>query len=256
MSPRPQLSIVLPCYNESAGLGALLERFAECCGSVPFELILVDNGSTDRTQEVLPGLLAKYPFSRSVRVEVNQGYGHGILTGLQSATADVLAWSHADLQTDPADVFRAWKQYQESPSPERTLIKGRRYGRALSERIITRGMQCAATVLLRTPLHEINAQPKLFHRDLLGALEQPPRDLSLDLYVLYAAKWNGWRFRSIPVEFPPRPHGVSSWATSWRSKARTIGRALRYMFRLAVSPAPRLKASVESPDVGAERRAA
>lgn len=259
MSPRPQLSIVLPCYNESAGLAALVERFAESCGDVSFELILVDNGSTDRTQEVLPGLLAKHPFTRAVRVEVNQGYGHGILTGLQAARAEVLAWSHADLQTDPADVFRAWKLYQESPAPERTLVKGRRYGRGLSERVITWGMQCAATVLLRTPLHEINAQPKLFHRDLLGALEQPPRDLSLDLYVLYAAKCNGWRFRSIPVEFPPRPHGVSSWATSWRSKGRTIGRALRYLVRLAVAPAPRLQGSGPSHQaglIGAERRVA
>lgn len=259
MSSRPHLSIVLPCYNEAAGLAALVGRFAETCGDVSFELILVDNGSTDRTQDVLPAILAQHRFARSVRVEVNQGYGHGILTGLQAARADVLAWSHADLQTDPADVFRAWRVFQESAAPRRTLVKGRRYGRALNERIITWGMQCAATVLLRTPLSEINAQPKLFHRELLEFLPAPPRDLSLDLYVLYAAKGNGWKFRTIPVEFPPRQHGVSSWATSWRSKVRTIGRALRYMVRLALSPAPRRRLADMTPStggVGAERRAA
>lgn len=259
MTPLPQLSIVLPCYNEATGLPALVERFAETCGDTPFELILVDNGSTDRTREVLPDLLATYPFARSIRVPVNQGYGHGILTGLQAARADVLAWSHADLQTDPADVFRAWRVFQNAKAPRRTLVKGRRYGRALGEKVITWGMQCAATILLRTPLHEINAQPKLFHRELLATLEQAPLDLSLDLYVLYAAKSNGWTFQSIPVEFPPRPHGVSSWATSWRSKARTIGRALRYMLRLAAGPVPRCQPLV-TPDmpveVGAERRAA
>ena len=107
MHENPQLSIVLPCYNESKGLEVLVKRFDQVGCGVDFELILVDNGSTDNTPHVLPYLLARYPFARSVRVEVNQGYGHGILTGLRAARADVLAWSHADLQTDPADIFRA-----------------------------------------------------------------------------------------------------------------------------------------------------
>lgn len=256
MTDLPQLSIVLPCYNEAAGLRSLVERYANSCGDARFELILVDNGSTDQTRELLPSLVADYAFIRTVRVEKNQGYGHGILTGLRAATADVLAWSHADLQTDPADVFRAWRLYQESSSPRRTFIKGRRQGRALSQRFISWGMQCAATVLLRTPLHEINAQPKLFHRELLRFLERPPLDLNLDLYVLHAARRNGWSCRSFPVEFPPRRHGTSSWAASWQSKVRTILRSLRYLCSLAVDRAPPTPAIPDSSALRSSRRAA
>lgn len=256
MNLLPELSIVLPCYNEAEGLADLVGRFAETGTNVRFELILVDNGSTDHTQEVLPDLLQRYEFARTVRVEQNQGYGHGILTGLKAARGTVLAWSHADLQTDPADVFRAWRLYRQADRPQRTLVKGRRYGRALKEQVISWGMQCAATVLLRTPLHEINAQPKLFHRDLLEHLEQPPLDLSLDLYVLYAARRCGWKLQSFPVSFPPRPHGVSSWATTWQSKARTILRSLKYMGRLAIARPPRRRPESAALSVVEERSAA
>jgi glycosyltransferase involved in cell wall biosynthesis len=247
MNASPELSIVLPCYNESKGLEALVKRFDQTGRGVDFELILVDNGSTDNTAEVLPYLLARYPFARSVRVEVNEGYGHGIVTGLRNARAEICAWSHADLQTDPADVFRAWRVHQAAGRPERTLVKGCRSGRPLSERIVSFGMQTMASVLLRARLHEINAQPKLFHRDLLAALRTPPLDLNLDVYVLYAARCCGWRIAEIPVAFPPRQYGQSSWATSWKSKVRTISRSIRYLVTAAFQPQPRLPRVAPTP---------
>jgi glycosyltransferase involved in cell wall biosynthesis len=259
MTKNPQLSIVLPCYNESKGLEALVQRFDQVGRGVSFELILVDNGSTDNTAQVLPYLLARYPFARSLRIEVNQGYGHGILTGLRAADGDVLAWSHADLQTDPADIFRAWRVYRSSDRPQRMLVKGCRNGRSLQERVISFGMQAIASVLLRARLHEINAQPKLFHRELLTALQNPPTDLNLDVYVLYAARRCGWRIVEIPVAFPPRQHGQSSWATSWHAKLRTISRSARYLVTLSLQTPPRPPRTVSAPshrDVAPQRRRA
>jgi glycosyltransferase involved in cell wall biosynthesis len=235
MMNSPQLSVVLPCYNEARGIEAILSRFAEVGRGQDFELILVDNGSQDNTSEVLARVLPRFAFARSVRVEVNQGYGHGIYTGLRAARGQVLAWSHADLQTDPADVFRAWAKYREAGRPERTLVKGRRYGRRLSEKVISLGMQLLSTLVFRTYMHEINAQPKLFHRDLLGHMTRPPIDFNFDLYVLVVAKRHGWRIESIPVRFPPRQYGHSHWAATWRSKIRTIARSVRYMFSLALA---------------------
>ncbi|MCE9547599.1 MAG: glycosyltransferase family 2 protein [Planctomycetia bacterium] len=250
MPHHPQLSVVLPCYNEAPGLEALLTRFEQHAGDTSFELILVDNGSTDDTAQRLPRLLARFPFARTVRVEKNQGYGHGILTGLRAAVGEVLAWSHADLQTDPADVFKAWKIYQASETPRRTMVKGRRYGRRLQERLLSWGMQLTAGVLLQAPLSEINAQPKMFHRELLDCLSDPPIDLNFDVYVLYAAYCCGWRTTSFQVAFPPRTHGQSSWATSWQSKFRTIRRSFGYLWKLAWETPPQ---SVRSPAAGRSR---
>jgi glycosyltransferase involved in cell wall biosynthesis len=232
------LSVVLPCYNEARGIPHLLDRYAEVGRGRDFELVLVDNGSTDDTPAVLARLLPSYPFARSVRVEKNVGYGHGLISGLKSAEGEVLAWSHADLQTDPADVFRAYDISCQDEDPARLVVKGCRYGRRLQERVISKGMQLAALVLLRRWLVEINAQPKVFHRDLLRHLAAPPTDFNFDVYVLYQARRHGWRIRHIDVLFPPRRYGQSNWAATWRSKVRTIRRSFGYMFRLGCGLLP------------------
>lgn len=253
----PQLSVVLPCYNEARGIEAILNRFAEVSESRDFELILVDNGSRDNTPDVLRSLLPKYPFARSVRIEVNQGYGHGIYTGLKAARGEVLAWSHADLQTDPGDIFRALKEYRAATQPARTLVKGHRHGRRLGERVVSFGMGTIATLIFRTPLWEINAQPKVFHRNLLDHATNPPIDFNFDVYMLVQAKRNGWNLSSIAVQFPPRQYGHSNWARTWKSKARTMWRSFKYMLRLAVRGDDRVPASPDAaPNAVSHKKAA
>ena len=209
----PILNVILPCYNESKGFANILTRFEECGQGVDFELILVDNGSTDDSPAVLAALLPSYPFARSVRVEKNVGYGHGILTGLKGARGELLAWSHADLQTDPADVFRALQLYKNDTNAMPRLVKGRRHGRSWQERIISHAMEIVAFLLLRTKLTEINAQPKLFHRRLLENLPHPPTDFNFDVYVLHQARQR-WR--------------IERWMLNFRriSMAKAIGRDL------------------------------
>ena len=80
-----RFSLVIPCYNEAATLPLLLERCRELAATPGVEVILVDNGSTDGSAEVLAGLLLQYPGCRSIRVERNKGYGFGILEGLRAA---------------------------------------------------------------------------------------------------------------------------------------------------------------------------
>lgn len=76
-----KLSIVVPCYNEKENIPLLLERFDEVIKGQDMEVVLVDNGSTDGSADVLRELLPRYAFARTVSVEVNQGYGYGIPRG-------------------------------------------------------------------------------------------------------------------------------------------------------------------------------
>ena len=80
---RMKLSIVVPCYNEEENIPLLLKRFEEVIKRDDMEVILVDNGSTDGSARVLSELVPGYAFARTVSVEVNQGYGYGILQGLK-----------------------------------------------------------------------------------------------------------------------------------------------------------------------------
>lgn len=233
----PILSITVPCFNEARSLRLLLERFAMAIGDRPVEVLLVDNGSTDETAAVLAAELGqpRFRFARSVNVESNIGYGHGIMTGLREARGTWLAFTHADMQCDPADVIRAFDCLQNQPTPEAMLVKGRRLGRPWPDRMLTIGMQIVATTLLRTVLTDINAQPKVFHRHLLSKLTTPPVDFNLDVYVLYAAKRAGLQILTVPVTFGPRHYGVSKWAFSLPSKIRHINSSLAFLCRLGCS---------------------
>lgn len=226
------LSLVIPAYNEAKNLPLLLERAAVSLAVPGVELIIVDNGSGDASPAVLAELLPNYPFARSIRVEVNQGYGFGILSGLRAARGKVLGWTHADMQTDPGDAIGGWEFFRSSPDPERLFVKGRRYGRPLGDRIFTAGMSAFETVLLGRRMADINAQPTLFPAPFFHTWNSPPHDFSLDLFAYYSAVEAGLRVQRFPVRFGERAHGVSHWNINWRAKMKFIKRTVDYSLRL------------------------
>jgi glycosyltransferase involved in cell wall biosynthesis len=224
-----KLSLIIPCYNEAANLPLLLERCA-FLGTEQIEVILVDNGSTDNSSEVLQNLLPSYPHCRSVRVPVNQGYGYGILSGLRVAQGDLLAWTHADMQTDPKDVLRGLELFKAHGNS--IYVKGKRISRPLADVFFTIGMSIFETLLLRTRLWDINAQPNMFSRSFFGTWENPPHDFSLDLYVYFTARAKGLPVYRFPVEFGERAHGVSHWNVNWAGKMKFIRRTIDFSFEL------------------------
>lgn len=102
-----KLSIVVPCYDEADNIPLILHRFSEVIRRNDIEVVLVDNGSTDDSPQIIKELLPNYPFARTIRVEINQGYGFGIVQGLKACKGDFIGWTHADMQTDPADLLKA-----------------------------------------------------------------------------------------------------------------------------------------------------
>jgi glycosyltransferase involved in cell wall biosynthesis len=220
-------SIVVPCYNEAENIPLILERFNEVIQNNDYEVILVNNGSTDNTAEVLEELLPKYNFARTVLVEVNQGYGYGIIQGLKSAKASYIGWTHADMQTDPKDVVTAFEIVR-SAGAEKLYVKGKRMGRPLADRFFTWGMGVFETLYFGTPMKDINAQPNIFPREFFESWENPPYDFSLDLYSVYMAKKAGIKMKRFPVEFTPRLHGHSKWNTGMAAKWKFIKRTIKF----------------------------
>lgn len=228
-----KLSLVIPCYNESENLPLLLNRFEEFENyNQDIEIVIVDNGSTDKTQTILDKLVPKFSFIKRVRVENNQGYGHGILAGLRAASGEILAWTHADMQTDPSDALQAINFFEKKSQPEKLFVKGRRYGRPLTDVFFTTGMALFESLLLRKLMWDINAQPTMFHRDFFNTWILPPNDFSLDLYAYYMAKKKDLEVIRFPVLFGERAHGISHWNISFLAKYRFIKRTLTYSFAL------------------------
>ena len=126
-----KLSVVVPCYNEAKNIPLILNRFGEVIKRNDIEVVLVDNGSTDDTATILQELLPEYSFAKTIRVEINQGYGYGIVQGLKACVGDFIGWTHADMQTDPADLIKALDIIESAGSSKNIFVKGNRKGRLL-----------------------------------------------------------------------------------------------------------------------------
>lgn len=228
-----KLSIIVPCYNEAENIPLILKKFAECIKNEEIEVILVNNGSTDESAKILDVLLPSYSFAKTVLVPVNQGYGYGILQGLKAASGSFIGWTHADMQTDPADVLKAYHILEDSNWKENIFVKGNRKGRGLFDQFFTTGMSIFETLYLGKRLYDINAQPNIFAKSFFEKWQNPPFDFSLDLYALFMARVNKLELKRIKVEFPPRIHGESHWNNgSLKAKWKFIKRTLDFSKKL------------------------
>lgn len=163
-----KLSIVVPCYDEAENIPLILKRFGEVIKRDDIEVILVDNGSRDSSAQVISRLLPAYSFARTVHIETNQGYGYGVVEGLKACSGDFIGWTHADMQTDPADLIRALDIIEANDGDETLFVKGNRRGRPLSDQFFTNGMSLFETIYMGARLHDVNAQPNVFSRSFLG----------------------------------------------------------------------------------------
>ena len=226
-----KISLVIPCYNEGKSLLALIEKCRQAFKDQPIEVVLVNNGSSDDTAEQMQVLLQNDQTIRYVTVEKNQGYGFGILAGLRTCQSEYLAWTHADLQTDPADLIKALSIIDQFPK-EKLFIKGTRKKRPLFDVFFTVGMSAFETLLLQTGLHDINAQPTVFPKSFFDTWKNPPHDFSLDLFSYYMAKKQGYTIKRFPVYFTERLYGESHWNTSVKAKLKFIQRVVQYSMQL------------------------
>jgi polyisoprenyl-phosphate glycosyltransferase len=226
-------SIVIPCYNEAKNLPMLFKKCEEIYSTNQnVEIVIVNNGSTDDSSIVIDELLIEFPFIKKVNVKINKGYGFGILEGLKAAKGEILGWTHADMQTDLGDALKGLNMFHNNIKSRELFVKGKRYGRPLTDVFFTVGMSIFETLLLKKMMWDINAQPTLFHRNFYLSWENPPFDFSLDLYAYFMAKKKEYKVKRFPVLFDRRIHGVSSWNSGIISKYYFIKRTLLFSFGL------------------------
>jgi len=101
MIENKKLSIIIPCYNESETIEKLLDKISKVqLGEITKEIIIVDDGSDNKTKEILRNLSTRY---RVITLPKNMGKGYAIKQGLKSATGDIILIQDADLEYDPQD---------------------------------------------------------------------------------------------------------------------------------------------------------
>ncbi len=230
----PDLSIVVPCYNERENIPLLCRDFTAKypeSNAVAVELIIVDNGSSDGSAEIISNCMAEDKRIRSVRVEVNQGYGYGLTQGLNAAKGKFVGWTHGDMQTDIGDLGKAYKAATQAKNPRQVFVKGFRKNREFSKLIIAKCMAMIVSLIWRGRYQDINAQPNLFERSSFDDWGQAPKDAAIELFAYYRAVHSGFNVIRIPVEMPERLHGQSKMnrtlADKWKQAVSTIRNCLK-----------------------------
>ena len=225
-------SIVIPCFNEEGTIKLILEKTKNAFKENNIELIIVNNGSTDNTKNILEELIINYPQASYINLEKNIGYGGGILKGLSHCKGEIIGWTHADLQTDPLDCIRAFKKFSNKNITQNLFVKGNRKNRSFFDRFFTFGMSIFETFLLKKIIYDVNAQPTIFPKAFYKKWVNPPRDFSLDLYAYFLALENNYKIEKIKVNFSKRISGVSKWNTNLNSKIRFILRTIKFSLKL------------------------
>ena len=221
-------SLVIPCFNEEKSLEVLLLQLAIVIERVKndVEFILVNNGSTDRTIEILSKLSSKN--ITIVSLDKNVGYGGGIKAGLLKCKGDFIGWIHADLQYSIFEVIAELGKIDSKTE----YIKGKRRGRTLFQNFISLNMSIFETLMFKSLVYDINAQPTLFRRNFLVNLTEMPNDFSIDLYSYVMAKRFNLHISRFRVNFVKRSYGRSNWNSGLISLIKMSLRTVRYSIYL------------------------
>ena len=224
-----QYSLIIPCYNEAKNIPVLLKKIKPLLVNKSIQVVMVNNGSTDDSDSVIDKLKPKVTNFKYVIVPKNKGYGYGIIQGLKAADGDIIGWTHADLQTNPADFLRAITFFD---MDQHSFVKGKRFGRSFMDYFLTFGMSVFETLLFKKRMFDINAQPTVFSKQFFKSLPTPPNDFALDLFFYFHAVQKGLTIRRFPVLFGKRFAGTSSWNTGWLARYKFIKRTIEFSLKL------------------------
>jgi glycosyltransferase involved in cell wall biosynthesis len=214
LSPRSpgeidSISVIVPAKNEAKNLPILVERLLDTMRNLNcrFEIIVVNDGSTDDTWAVVQKLTAAVPELRAINLARNYGQTAAIMAGLDHSSGDIIVPIDADLQNDPADIPRLLQKLEEGYD----VVSGWRKDRRDSP--IRRNLvsQIANRVISRVSgvaLHDYGCSLKAYRREVI----EPVRLYGeMHRFVPIYAAWYGARIAELPVAHRPRLHGASNY---------------------------------------------
>lgn len=226
------ISILIPCYNESSNISKLLEHLLKIKDrQYEVEYILINNGSTDNTEDLFKELRNTH-FDKNIRfltVPENKGYGYGIKRGIQAARGQYVGWIHGDIQIFPEEL-EAFFAVVTDCNNEVVLLKGKRKGRRVIDRVFTTGMGVVASCMFGSPMKEVMSTPVIISKDIIH--DNLEDDFGIDIEVYYLGIAHKARVYHMPVTVHPRYAGVSSWNTGLISRIKTSMRMLRSMQKI------------------------
>lgn len=203
-----RVSLVVPAFDEEESLPVLAREIREALGAagVPYELVLVDDGSTDGTLEVMRDLAREDPAVRVLRLHPNQGQSAALAAGWQAARAPVVVTLDADLQNDPADVPRLLAALEEGFD----VVSGVRVERRDSwrRRVSSRIANAVRNRLTGDSVTDVGCTLRACRTELLREL---PVFAGMHRFLPTLLRLQGGRVTEIPVRHRPRRYGATKY---------------------------------------------
>ena len=209
--PAPDVSIVVPIYNEVENLPDLVERIAQAMagGALSFELLAVDDGSTDGSRQVLRELAVGRPWLRPVFLVRNYGQSSALQAGFDRVRGRYVVTLDADLQNEPGDIPLLLERLETDPDVD--MVSGWRkdrqdaeLSRKLPSRIANRLISRATGV----HLHDYGCALKAYRRPIIDRIRLYGE---LHRFIPSLAKEAGARIAEVPVRHHARTRGVSKY---------------------------------------------
>ncbi|MBL7201747.1 MAG: glycosyltransferase family 2 protein [Anaerolineae bacterium] len=225
------LSVVLPAYNEEPNVERAVEQVSATLGArgIDHEIILVNDGSTDRTGEIGRALARRIPYLRLIEHHPNRGYGGALKAGFGAATGDLIAFCPADNQFLFGEIDRLMEALDQAD-----VVCGYRADRqdAAIRRFNAWGWNTLVRVLFGYLCRDIDCGFKLLRRQVLDRVHLVSDGAMIDTELLAGARARGFRIAEVPVTHLPRTAGEATGAS-----LAVIVRAFRDLarFRLRLS---------------------
>ena len=225
-SKEVKISAVVPVYNEQANLPILISKLVEVfdrLGSL-YEMIFVDDGSSDGSRKLLKKMASQVPSLRMVGLKQNRGLSTALLAGMREAQGRIIVTLDSDLQNDPEDIPRllnyldrydmatGWRQKREDPWLKRIAS---RVGNSVRNRLSGESINDSACTL------------RVFKRE---CLQDIPIFNGMHRFMSTLVKMRGYRIVEVPVTHHPRKYGESKYNIRnrmWRSFVDLL--AVRWM---------------------------
>lgn len=206
----PTLSIVIPLFNEAGNLRLLHQKLAAALTPLaqPYELIFVDDGSTDSSADILEELFTLDPAVKIIHFQQNFGKTAGLTAGFRHSRGQVIITMDADLQDDPAEIPAMLSKLEEGYDLVAAWRQARDKNDPLDKTMPSRLFNWAVSTVTRIPLHDFNCGFKAYRR---AVTEQIYLYSDFHRFTPVLAASRGFRITEIPVRHHPRHSGVSKY---------------------------------------------
>ena len=205
---QPYLSIVAPVYNEEESIGKLIERIKECVGEMelPYEIIAVDDGSSDGTWAIIESLRISTPNLTGIKLRRNFGQTSAMVAGFEHSRGQVIVTMDADLQNDPADIPLLLDKMKEGFDIVSGWRKDRKdhWSRVWPSKVANKLISLTTGI----HLHDYGCSLKAYRAECIKSIKGYG---DMHRFFPALASMTGARVTEVPVTHHPRRHGKSKY---------------------------------------------